>query len=113
MDADNRVDREELIVVTGASTGIGAATVKELAHRGFHILAGVRREVDAEALRGLPDRCRQILTLCKMYGHSSKEVAERMGISEHTVRAQIAIGIRRCAAYLRHRGVSATGHERR
>ena len=53
MDADNRVDRKELIVVTGASTGIGAATVKELAHRGFHILAGVRREVDAEALRGL------------------------------------------------------------
>jgi NAD(P)-dependent dehydrogenase (short-subunit alcohol dehydrogenase family) len=53
MNADNRVDRKELIVVTGASTGIGAATVKELAHRGFHILAGVRREVDAEALRGL------------------------------------------------------------
>ena len=46
-------DRNELIVVTGASTGIGAATVKELAHRGFHVLAGVRREVDADALRGL------------------------------------------------------------
>jgi len=46
-------DRNELIVVTGASTGIGAATVKELAHRGFHVLAGVRRELDADALRGL------------------------------------------------------------
>jgi NAD(P)-dependent dehydrogenase (short-subunit alcohol dehydrogenase family) len=46
-------DRNELIVVTGASTGIGAATVKELAHRGFHVLAGVRREVDANALRSL------------------------------------------------------------
>jgi NADP-dependent 3-hydroxy acid dehydrogenase YdfG len=45
------MDRTELIVVTGASTGIGAATAKELAHRGFHVLAGVRREVDAEALR--------------------------------------------------------------
>ncbi|BBX48840.1 SDR family NAD(P)-dependent oxidoreductase [Mycobacterium cookii] len=44
--------RNELIVVTGASTGIGAATAKELAHRGFHVLAGVRREVDADALRG-------------------------------------------------------------
>ncbi|MGA8328285.1 MAG: SDR family NAD(P)-dependent oxidoreductase, partial [Mycobacterium sp.] len=53
MDASNRVDRQELIVVTGASTGIGAATVKELARRGFHVLAGVRREVDADALRGL------------------------------------------------------------
>jgi NAD(P)-dependent dehydrogenase (short-subunit alcohol dehydrogenase family) len=45
--------RNELIVVSGASTGIGAATVKELAHRGFHVLAGVRREADADALRGL------------------------------------------------------------
>ena len=43
----------ELIVVTGASTGIGAATAQELARKGFHVLAGVRREVDAEALRGL------------------------------------------------------------
>src|ERR1700759_1573906 len=42
----------ELIVVTGASTGMGAATAKELARKGFHVLAGVRREVDAEALRG-------------------------------------------------------------
>jgi short-subunit dehydrogenase len=41
----------ELIVVTGASTGMGAATAKELARRGFHVLAGVRREANAEALR--------------------------------------------------------------
>ena len=44
-------DRQELVVVTGASTGIGAATARELALRGFHVLAGVRRDVDAEALR--------------------------------------------------------------
>ena len=43
--------RAELVLVTGASTGIGAATARELAHRGFHVLAGVRREVDADALR--------------------------------------------------------------
>jgi NAD(P)-dependent dehydrogenase (short-subunit alcohol dehydrogenase family) len=44
-------NRRELIVVTGASTGMGAATAKELARRGFHVLAGVRRDVDADALR--------------------------------------------------------------
>ena len=43
---------QELAVVTGASTGIGAATARELARRGFHVLAGVRRDRDADAIRG-------------------------------------------------------------
>ena len=38
-------------MVTGASAGIGAATARELAGRGFHVLAGVRRAADADALR--------------------------------------------------------------
>ena len=42
---------EELVLISGASTGIGAATARELARRGFHVLAGVRRPADAEALR--------------------------------------------------------------
>lgn len=40
-----------LVVITGASTGIGAATVRALAQRGFFVLAGVRRERDAETIR--------------------------------------------------------------
>jgi NAD(P)-dependent dehydrogenase (short-subunit alcohol dehydrogenase family) len=53
MMSSNRAAPKELVVVTGASTGIGAASARALAHKGFHVLAGVRREVDAEALRGL------------------------------------------------------------
>src|SRR5262245_37828095 len=45
---------QEIAVITGASTGIGAATARELARRGFHVLAGVRRDRDADAIRG-PD----------------------------------------------------------
>lgn len=44
-------DIQEIAVITGASTGIGAATARELARRGFHVLAGVRRDEDADALR--------------------------------------------------------------
>lgn len=50
MNSSNRSDREELIAVTGASTGIGAASARELARKGFHVLAGVRRAADAQAL---------------------------------------------------------------
>lgn len=51
MNSSNRAERQELVVVTGASTGMGAATARELARKGFHVLAGVRREADADALR--------------------------------------------------------------
>ncbi|WP_233570505.1 SDR family NAD(P)-dependent oxidoreductase [Frigoribacterium sp. PhB24] len=37
--------------MSGASTGMGAATARELARRGFHVLAGVRRPADGDALR--------------------------------------------------------------
>lgn len=53
MNSSNRAQRHELIVVTGASTGMGAAAARELARNGFHVLAGVRREADADALRGV------------------------------------------------------------
>lgn len=44
-------ETRELAIVTGASTGIGAATARELARRGFHVLAAVRRDSDGEAIR--------------------------------------------------------------
>ena len=39
------------MVITGASTGIGRATAVLAARSGFHVLAGVRKQADAESLR--------------------------------------------------------------
>jgi NAD(P)-dependent dehydrogenase (short-subunit alcohol dehydrogenase family) len=39
------------VVITGASTGIGRATARYLAERGFRVFAGVRRDQDGEVLR--------------------------------------------------------------
>jgi NAD(P)-dependent dehydrogenase (short-subunit alcohol dehydrogenase family) len=47
------VETQEIVVITGASSGIGEATARELARRGFHVLAGIRRDQDADAIRGL------------------------------------------------------------
>ena len=59
----------------------------------------------AEAIQALPERCRQILTLRKIYGLPQKEIAQKLGISEHTVEAQVGIGMHRCADYLRRLGL--------
>src|ERR1700758_1933783 len=48
--ASNPSGRSELVVVTGASTGLGEATARGLARNGFHVLAGVRRDVGAEGI---------------------------------------------------------------
>jgi NAD(P)-dependent dehydrogenase (short-subunit alcohol dehydrogenase family) len=40
----------ELVVVTGASSGIGRAAAEHLAGAGFHVLAGVRNDRDAAAV---------------------------------------------------------------
>ena len=42
---------QRAVVVTGASTGIGRATVVELVSAGFQVFATIRREADAESLR--------------------------------------------------------------
>ncbi len=59
----------------------------------------------AEAIQLLPDRCRQIFTLRKIYGLPQKEIARQLGIAEHTVEAQVGVGVRRCADYLARFGL--------
>ncbi|MEJ1972744.1 MAG: RNA polymerase sigma factor [Lacunisphaera sp.] len=62
-------------------------------------------EILTKAIQSLPDRCRQVLTLRKIYGLSQKEIAAQLGIAEHTVEAQIANGMRRCAVFLARYGL--------
>ncbi|MDB6167545.1 MAG: polymerase, sigma-24 subunit, subfamily [Verrucomicrobia bacterium] len=62
----------------------------------------------AEAIAALPDRCREIVVLRKLQGLSQREVATHLGLSERTVEVQVARGVRRCAEYLRRRGLTAT-----
>ncbi len=62
-------------------------------------------ELLTQAIQQLPDRCRQVLTLRKIYGLSQREIAAQLGITEHTVEAQIGNGMRRCADFLARHGL--------
>lgn len=57
------------------------------------------------AIQQLPDRCRQVLTLRKIYGLSQREIAAKLGIAEHTVEVQVGLGMRRCAEFLAKLGL--------
>lgn len=58
------------------------------------------------ALSTLPDRTREIVFLRKFQGLPQKQVAARFSISERTVEVQLAKGMKRCADFLRKRGVT-------
>ena len=55
------------------------------------------------AITSLPPRCREILLLRKFENLSHREIAQRLGIAEHTVEAQLTKALQRCGEYfIRH-----------
>jgi RNA polymerase sigma factor (sigma-70 family) len=73
-------------------------------------LVGQQQELEilAEAVRALPDRCRQVLMLRYLDGLSYKEIAAQLNISAETVKVHMAKGMRRCADYFAARGLLKT-----
>lgn len=61
-------------------------------------------EILTEAIQTLPDRCRQVFTLSKVYGMTYQQIASEMGITFNTVSAQISIGLTKCGEYMRKYG---------
>ena len=57
----------------------------------------------AEAIRALPERCREVLLLRKIQGISQRDIAAKLGISENTVESLVSRGLRRCANHVRRR----------
>ncbi len=53
------------------------------------------------AIQSLPDRCRRIFTLRKVYGMTQREIAKKLDLSPRTVNAQITIGLHKCALFVK------------
>lgn len=59
-----------------------------------------------EAIRNLPERCRDVLVLRRLEGLSQKEAAARLNLSVKTVDNQLARALKRCTDYMAKRGVA-------
>lgn len=74
-----------------------------LTEEGDDVSAAVARAEDLEfmahAIQALPTRCRQVLTLRKIYGLSQEQIARELGISISTVETQVVIGMRKLEAF--------------
>jgi RNA polymerase sigma-70 factor (ECF subfamily) len=58
-------------------------------------------EMLTQAIQQFPSRCRQVLTLRKIYGLSQLETAAELGIAEHTVEIHAAVGLKKINRYFR------------
>ncbi|MBL9201108.1 MAG: RNA polymerase sigma factor, partial [Opitutaceae bacterium] len=101
----DQIRRRAIVPIEGFGEDDGALFADDAA--GVAETVSRRQELAllAEAIQSLPDRCRQILTLRKIYGLPQKEIARQLGIAEHTVEAQVGVGVRRCAEYLARFGL--------
>ncbi len=64
-----------------------------------------RGETLTEALRALPERCREVMLLRYLDGCSGKEISERLDISLGTVKGHLLKGVRDCARFFEARGL--------
>jgi len=69
--------------------------------------ASRRQETDllAIAITALPPRCREILVLRKFENLSHREIAHKLGISEHTVESQLTKALHRCEEFFASYGL--------
>lgn len=89
---------EEMLEVDPALVDAAPGVVESLERR-------QRREVLTEALRALPERCREVMLLRYLDGCSGREIGARLGISIGTVKGHLLKGVRDCTRFFEGRGL--------
>ena len=81
--------------------------MRDLADETAGLVEGISRRHEqllaAEAIRALPERCREVLVMRKILGLPQRTIAKRLGISENTVESLVSRGLRRCSDYVRRK----------
>lgn len=94
------MSEERTVVITGASSGIGAACARYLDERGFTVWAGVRRIEDGEELAGLSSARLRLLLL---------DVTDQASISAAGRRVAEAVGDNGLWGLVNNAGISVAG----
>jgi len=57
-------------------------------------------EILTRALQSMPDRCRLVFTLRRVYGMPQREIAKKLKISRNTVSAQLTLGLKKFTQFM-------------
>lgn len=87
------------VVISGASSGIGRATARHLANKGWNVFAGVRKTSDAEALDGDHVNITPLML----------DVTDRDSIAQAVATVETALEGRRLAGLVNNAGIAAMG----
>jgi RNA polymerase sigma-70 factor (ECF subfamily) len=98
--------RNRAIAIGGLGEMAGLGVLEERPDAAETACHDQELELLHEAIRLLPERCREVFALRRLQGLSHREIAERLGISENTVDAQLCNAIFRCRQYFVAHGVT-------
>lgn len=100
MTVDTSPTRERCVLITGASTGIGAAAALRLAGAGWTVFAGVRKPEDGAALDGVGTADLRPLLL---------DVTRPDLIDDAMSKIRLALGPRRLSGLVNNAGIAIMG----
>jgi RNA polymerase sigma factor (sigma-70 family) len=98
--------RNRTIAIGGLGEMAGLGVLEERPDAAESASQDQELELLHEAIRVLPERCREIFALRRLQGWSHRDIANKLGIAENTVDAQLCNAIFRCRQYFVSRGVT-------
>lgn len=110
----DQLRQQRIISIEAIAEGGALAVVEDRPDSAEAVSHDQELEFLAEAIATLPVRCREIFVLRRYHDFSHKQIAQRFGIAENTVNAQLVAAMVRCREYLRARGVTpekSNGHK--
>jgi len=98
--------RRKFLSGTPVSELSGLSVVKDEADVHESVCTQEELSLIAEAIAGLPERCRQVAVRRLLRRQEFAEISTELGISEQTVRVQVARAMKKCRQYFRDRGIT-------
>jgi RNA polymerase sigma factor (sigma-70 family) len=96
----DRVRREQIVPIDAVADLDALGVAKDEPGPDQNVIARDELRRLQEALDRLPPRCREAIVLRQVDGLSRREIAQRMGIGEGTVKDYVAEGVRALASML-------------